>query len=710
MPAPSNNETIRQVGTIANALLKDYANLIDTSDVLNQNDDEKRRALLTRCLAALVIKDRVGCDEKVAANSITDGGQDFGIDAVGIVPGVPRLWLVQTKWNDKAEGRLGEGDVMSVVDGLKRIDHQEYERFNSKLQRFAEQIKAIHNDRYCRITVVLAVMRKDPLHDNILKRLDEVKRDFNQHGDFLDFEIVTIREIWDMVRRTAAVAEISLSIGVDRWFDVSTPMRAVNAVVRAGDVAEWYQDHGNRLFDKNLRESLGVTQVNAEIARSLREEPADFWYRNNGIIMLCDQLQLHPNSRSAPHGPARVDVRAASIVNGAQTVAAIARAVSIDSIAAQGLVGIRIIESTDAEVGAQITKATNTQNHVERRDFVALDPAQIAIREDFSLSLDLTYSIRRTEFEPSPESGCTVREAAIALACANASVDLAWRARQSEELLWEEGPKGAYRQIFGVRPTAIQIWNSVLLLRSVRNALHQRHADLKGRARAVAEQANLIIAHIVFQQIGRDGIDNGEDDWKAVLDQVPAKVDEVLCWLMFELDLKYKGAFLATTLGNGDSLREIVRLVSRHFSAGDAVPDLADGYRPASPASKKRQRNAVPVLIDAGRIKDGTSLLFAATTGPEREAMRAWLAEDERRGLATWVNSRTQPLLWAMDGKRYSPSGLVMHMWELAEWNAAPVAAQGTSRWQIPGEGTLAGLAKIILRESGVSTDDESAV
>jgi hypothetical protein len=42
--------------------------------------------------------------------------------------------------------------------------------------------------------------------------------------------------------------------------------------------------------------------------------------------------------------------------------------------------------------------------------------------------------------------------------------------------------------------------------------------------------------------------------------------------------------------------------------------------------------------------------------------MTLWLAEDPRRGQATWTNHRGTPLLRAADGKRYSPTGLVMHM------------------------------------------------
>jgi hypothetical protein len=709
MRSQSSGDAIRQVNVIADSLLRDFGAHLDIRDVNNPDPGEQRKALLARALAALVVKDRTDCDAPTAADAVTDGSRDFGIDAVGVAAGVPRLWLVQSKWSDKAEARFGEQDVMAIADGLRKIDHQEFDKFNEKLRRFRERIKAILSDRNCRITVVVVALRRDPLNPNVEARLNEVKAEFNVYGDYLDVEILTIRDVWEILRRTVTPKPIQLSVAVDRWFELATPIRAVNGVVLAGDAAAWHADHGDRLFAKNIRESLGVTSVNAEIARSLVDEPAVFWYRNNGIIMLCDRLTLRPNSLSAPHGPATVEVYNASIVNGAQTVAAIARAVNTDIKAATGLVGIRIIESSDDSIGTQITKATNTQNRIERRDFVALDPVQISIKEEFALSLNLTYSIRRSEFEPSPDSGCTVREAAMALACAHPNPEFAHHAKHNEELLWEEGPKGAYRQLFGVQPPAVQIWRSVTLLRAVLDALHRGNSGRMGRALAVAEQGQLVIAHLVFQQLGREGIDDADTDWSRVLKQVPEKVDEVLRRLVDEVDRSFgRNSLVSATFQSVDRVRKLVRNVLKGMASGSPAPPLAPDYQPTPQPRKGRRRNTVPVIVEAGRLKDGTPLVYVPTTDAERAAMQAWLEEDPRRGRATWVNSRSQPLVWAMDGEQYSPTGLVMKMWAQAEWVSAPVAAQGPLRWVVPGEGSLVDLANAILRESG-APDEEVA-
>ncbi|MEV6924535.1 AIPR family protein [Dactylosporangium sp. NPDC051485] len=699
MSQPS--DTSRQVRVISEALRRRFEDRIDISDFTNPNPEERRRGLLTRALAAAIAHSRTGCGDQQAASAVTDGGQDFGIDAVAIAAGAPRLWLIQTKWSDAGTANFREQDILTMADGLRKIDHREFGRFNPKFQPFANQIATILGDVQARIMLTIGLMRQVPLHDNVLLRLKELRDEFNAHGQYLDFEVLYIDQVWDMIRSVAEQDPIDLSFELERWFELTTPMRAVNGVTTAGTVASWYADNSDLLFRKNIRESLGVTQVNADITRSLTEEPYEFWYRNNGVIVLCDTLRLVPKSKTSPFGSATVHATNVSVVNGAQTVAAIADAVESGAeTVREALVGVRIIESSDETTSTQITKATNTQNHIERRDFVALDDVQLAIREEFSLTLGLTYAIRRSEFEPSPESGCTVREAAIALACAHPDPGMAQRIRSNEDLLWEEGAQGAYTRIFGERPPAIQIWRSVQLMRKVRDSLHAMQENLEGRAQAVAEQGPLIITHIVFQEMGRDGIDDIEYDWDGVLDRVPDLVDRAVRWLVTDIDRQFgQNSFIGPTLASADRIRPLVRSVLQSFELGVAVPDLQPEYRPAPRQRANRRRNSVHILVDAARIKDGIRLNFQAATEPEREGLAGWLTEDGRRGSVTWVNDRSRPLVWAADGRRYTPSGLVMRMYALAEWSGAPVAVQGTTRWFLDNE-SLASMARAVLRET----------
>ncbi|MEO7614221.1 MAG: hypothetical protein ABIS86_09535 [Streptosporangiaceae bacterium] len=104
----------------------------------------------------------------------------------------------------------------------------------------------------------------------------------------------------------------------------------------------------------------------------------------------------------------------------------------------------------------------------------------------------------------------------------------------------------------------------------------------------------------------------------------------------------------------------------------------------------------MPTLVEAGKLDEGTLLHFDLKGDREFQAIGAWLEEDPRRGQATWVIDRRKPLLWAYDGRRYSPTGLVTEIWERAGWTDRPTAVQGPERWSVYGGGTLWELAKSI--------------
>ncbi|GGI68976.1 hypothetical protein GCM10011581_02500 [Saccharopolyspora subtropica] len=86
-------------------------------------------------------------------------------------------------------------------------------------------------------------------------------------------------------------------------------------------------------------------------------------------------------------------------------------------------------------------------------------------------------------------------------------------------------------------------------------------------------------------------------------------------------------------------------------------------------------------------------------TSTEVQAIGEWLNSDPRRSFATWTNDRRKPLLWEADKERYSPSGLVTHIWRQANWQEAWSAVQGPKQWEIPGEGTLVEIAEQLWRQ-----------
>ena len=689
----------RAVLQVRQALKAEFDGLIDMSDDKGPPDQVEQH-FLSRALAALVARRLLDCESQAAADTLVDGNRDIGIDAVAVAPSGTRMWLIQSKWSDKGRAGFGEGDTRLFREALTYLDTQRFDRFNTKIQNRAELIRAAWSNIQVPVTLVIAVMGDSALHPEVETRLTDLKEEFGGNAGSLDYEVWGSQEIWQAVRDDHAAPSVELVAQLDEWHPIIEPFEAYQGRLSVIDVADWYAQHGDRLFEQNIRKSLGLTRVNQELVETLITSPDDFWYYNNGITVLCESAERRQWKRGPGRGPIELTLSGASVVNGAQTVAAIGEAMRRDpDQAGQAYVSVKVVttRNTPPDFGILVTKATNTQNRVEARDFVALDQAQWDIREDFAITLQKEYVYKRGELEPDPDLGCSVTYAALALACANTNPELAVRAKTNRDSLWETGSTGAYDILFHKSPpTALQIWRSAQVFRRVQAALAEDKDERGNRVDAIATYGDYLIAHIVFRYLALNHIDDPVYDWNVELDKVPQLTATALNWLVIRVDQEFgPTSFIKNTFTNPSRCQSLVEHVLAGMATGDTAPDLPVEYT-STAARKARRQNAVPTLVDAGWIAEGTVLMFKTRAARERDAVGPWLAADPKRTQATWVNHRSAPLLWAYDGQRYSPTGLVKKIWAQAGWAGAPTAIQGTLQWYVPEDGSLADIAKAI--------------
>lgn len=99
---------------------------------------------------------------------------------------------------------------------------------------------------------------------------------------------------------------------------------------------------------------------------------------------------------------------------------------------------------------------------------------------------------------------------------------------------------------------------------------------------------------------------------------------------------------------------------------------------------KKREANTVTRIIAADAISDGTELRLrpgSEMAAAVRDQVNAWIAQDPTRGVASWQNSPSAPLIWGVDGKAWSPTGLVLHIIQEAT-GEPPRSIAGPRSWQ----------------------------
>jgi hypothetical protein len=93
------------VNRIRGVLEQQFDGKIDMSDYSNKPPEERRKAFLSRGLAALSIKNLARVDAQTASQAVTDGFHDGGLDAIHFDHRADTLVLVQSKWSDSGTKR-----------------------------------------------------------------------------------------------------------------------------------------------------------------------------------------------------------------------------------------------------------------------------------------------------------------------------------------------------------------------------------------------------------------------------------------------------------------------------------------------------------------------------------------------------------------------------------------------------------------------------
>ncbi|MFD6287156.1 AIPR family protein [Streptomyces sp. NPDC060205] len=690
-----------QVANLRRKLIERFRPLNITEDVAARPDEEQM--FLSRAVAALAVTMVTGGTDEEAAQAITDGSGDEGIDAVAVEG--REIIVVQAKWNARGNAGFGQHDVSAVVDGLHYLFNRDFERLGPKMApHVAELTRALAAQRP-RVTLVLALVTRTGVDPRARKRLEEKIRALHpRNPDLVALEIIDLPVMYQAILGENAQRKVDLDIELDSPGRAEKPFPLYYGTVPAGTVADWYAgENSDALTARNVRDALGDSEVNSTIRNSLIRSPEQFLYLNSGITLVCDRAGnkgVDPPDRWAPIG---LHLEGASVINGAQTGDAV-RAVmeSHPDRAARAQVMVRVISLEDCpdDFGDRITIAANTQNPIEARDLRSVEQEQTDLREDFQLSLDLRYVVKRGEAEPDDERGCTMEEAALALAAAHPDPVFAAEAKRNPACLWE---RAHYRAVFGPLPTAFRVWRCVGLLRAVRDALGELgelDGVSSGRVSQVAEHADLLLTHVFFHTMETGDLDAEDGQaWQERLAEVPARMRQAVPHMIDVIGGAYgrtSQVVKAVTLPEratdvADRLSGLLR--TAHLAESEAphgpeagvdaqaeaalTSEAADRVR--QPAAGGRSTRAVTTIFELGLVAEDTWFHLVPDTEADRKNLPRWIREDPRRGRARWRNSKSQPLVWEVDGQAYSTSSLVRRIRSEAMGNDQQV--QGTKYW-----------------------------
>lgn len=126
-----------------------------------------------------------------------------------------------------------------------------------------------------------------------------------------------------------------------------------------------YVQYGYRgLFAQNLRYYVKNAKIDGNIIESIQGHPENFWYYNNGIILICDDYIIEGDS---------ILVQNFSIINGGQTTKLVGETEFTQDFYIQCKIIKNKYEAVDdrLEFIANVAEATNTQKPIKDKDLIA---------------------------------------------------------------------------------------------------------------------------------------------------------------------------------------------------------------------------------------------------------------------------------------------------------------------------------------------------
>lgn len=558
--------SVIHVGHIKNNIEARFGSLVDLADVATAQPEQKDSVRLTRSLAAFVLAELGRLDDVAAAQSVTDGTGDNGIDAVHYDAAEKNRFLVQSKWISSGNGSVEVGDVHKFIQGVRDLLDAQFPRFNAKMQAHKDKVFAALSDASARFTLVLAYTGEQPLSGDAQRPLDDFLAEMNSPTEVMGLRLLNQAALHAIVATGATADAVDLEVMLHDWGMVREPYLSYYGQVAVSDIASW-GTFGVRLTSKNLRQFRGLTEVNEAIAKTLTSSSEKFWYFNNGITILCESLRKKPLGGNN-NETGTFECKGASVVNGAQTVGTIVDVSKINGTALQQarvLVRLVSLENCPEGFADEITRAANTQNRIEKRDFAALDPNQKRLRTELYLENQKEYAYQTGEQPPQGDLGCTLDEAAVALACKASDVSLAVQAKREVGMLYEDITKPPYTAIFNAGTTAKALWHAVTVLRIVETELKSEQQKRSGKEQLIAIHGNRFVQHLVFQQLQRDSANNsGMAETEA---RIRAVTGEMLGSTIRNVLDHYPTAYPASLFKNASKCRDLARRIQETLVA-----------------------------------------------------------------------------------------------------------------------------------------------
>ena len=323
--------------------------------------------------------------EKSFLDNMPDGANDGGIDAIFANPSdTSELVVIQGKYYKKANLAVQtfKNDLNKIIDTVKGLKNHRIGSLNEKVQAAFFAADNELDDGYS-IRIDFCTFSRPT--KAVVQRLQKVCADKSSetkfHIRFISHDDI-LRQVVACETSADTVPEYTLSI--DKPDNKLRYDDSIVVNISAQSLQKLYKLHGNRVLGRNLRYHIKsgsqAKQVDDKIKETITNEPENFWYLNNGILIACDKYEL-------PRGSKDLKIFNFSIVNGGQTTYKVANTPDLSTdffIQCKVVVAKGTNEEERSKFCLKIANATNAQKPIKPADLKANEPEQLLLKRNLA--------------------------------------------------------------------------------------------------------------------------------------------------------------------------------------------------------------------------------------------------------------------------------------------------------------------------------------
>lgn len=335
----------------------------------------------------------LGETEEELLRAIVGGANDKGVDAAYLDHKRKVAFLVQGKYRTTTASQGESHAAVTQFAGLAQVLRGEKTELENLLRkadavvsdRLTEVHRCIHRKGYSlRLFFVSTGKISSGLEEEAQGYVSALSDSVEFHAFGRQRVLNLLRDYLDGAAPPVPFLDLAVETkegarggGMVRRYDPATGIESWVFSMSGSDVAGLFEQAGIRLFARNIRGFLGSTEINRSMRNTLRQQPENFWYFNNGITIVCDDAK-----RSETRGREILRVFGPQIINGQQTT----RVLSEHRTKLAGVL-VRVVAIQRAQHNTQqfeglvsdIVAATNWQNAIKPSDLRANDSEQVRI-------------------------------------------------------------------------------------------------------------------------------------------------------------------------------------------------------------------------------------------------------------------------------------------------------------------------------------------